>query len=112
MNCSGHFGYIRLNLPLFHIGYFKKVINILQCICKVVSAQQYCARVLLPEEQISFYKRGGLARRMDLTKAIAKFRKIVGECKKAKKCYYCDQPAGKIKKMAGHPTKVLFQPQR
>ncbi len=38
-------GYIRLELPVFHIGYFKNTVQILQCICKS------CSRVLLPEEE-------------------------------------------------------------
>jgi DNA-directed RNA polymerase beta' subunit len=33
--CVGHWGYVRLALPVFHIGYFREVIRILQCICKV-----------------------------------------------------------------------------
>jgi DNA-directed RNA polymerase III subunit RPC1 len=33
--CVGHYGYIRLVLPVFHIGFLKHVISILQCICKV-----------------------------------------------------------------------------
>ena len=33
--CNGHFGHVKLVLPVFHVGYFKKVIAILQCICKV-----------------------------------------------------------------------------
>ena len=32
--CSGHFGYIQLELPVFHAGYFKHTLAILQCICK------------------------------------------------------------------------------
>jgi|SRR5271154_6440349 len=32
--CNGHFGHVRLVLPVFHVGYFKKVISILQSICK------------------------------------------------------------------------------
>lgn len=34
-DCAGHFGYIKLVLPVFHIGYFKAIISILQEICKV-----------------------------------------------------------------------------
>ena len=34
-DCVGHFGYIRLELPVYHIGYLKAVLLILQCICKV-----------------------------------------------------------------------------
>lgn len=33
--CVGHYAYIKLVLPVFHIGYFKHVITILQDICKV-----------------------------------------------------------------------------
>jgi DNA-directed RNA polymerase III subunit RPC1 len=33
--CCGHFGHVRLVLPCFHVGYFKKIISILQSICKV-----------------------------------------------------------------------------
>ena len=40
-DCSGHFGYIPLTLPVFHIGYFRPTLNILQCICKT------CSRVLI-----------------------------------------------------------------
>lgn len=32
--CPGHFGYMKLELPVFHVGYFKHVVNILQSICK------------------------------------------------------------------------------
>jgi DNA-directed RNA polymerase III subunit RPC1 len=37
-DCAGHFGYIKLVLPVFHIGYFKAIIAILQEICKVCYA--------------------------------------------------------------------------
>ena len=33
--CNGHFGYVKLVLPVFHAGYFKRVIAILSSICKV-----------------------------------------------------------------------------
>jgi len=34
-DCIGHFAHIKLCLPVFHIGYFRSSIVILQCICKV-----------------------------------------------------------------------------
>lgn len=34
-DCAGHYGYIKLVLPVFHIGYFKAIVSILQEICKV-----------------------------------------------------------------------------
>ena len=35
--CTGHYGFIDLELPVFHIGYFRTTITILQSICKVLS---------------------------------------------------------------------------
>lgn len=34
-DCVGHYSYIKLVLPVFHIGYFRAVIQMLQDICKV-----------------------------------------------------------------------------
>ena len=34
-DCIGHYGYIDLELPVFHVGYFAGTIAILQTICKV-----------------------------------------------------------------------------
>lgn len=36
--CNGHFGHVKLVLPAFHVGYFKRIISILQEICKVFRA--------------------------------------------------------------------------
>jgi len=47
IDCAGHFGYIKLALPVFHIGFFKHTLTILQCICKS------CSRILLTEEEVS-----------------------------------------------------------
>ncbi len=33
--CNGHFGFVRLALPVFHVGFFKMIITILQQTCKV-----------------------------------------------------------------------------
>ncbi|KAK9865213.1 hypothetical protein WJX84_010418 [Apatococcus fuscideae] len=43
-DCTGHFGHVKLALPVFHIGYHKDTIQLLQCICKT------CSRVLLQED--------------------------------------------------------------
>ena len=39
-DCIGHYGFIDLELPCFHIGYFRTTITLLQMICKV-SYEQY-----------------------------------------------------------------------
>ena len=38
-------GYIRLELPVFHVGYVKHLVGILQCVCKS------CARVMVLEDE-------------------------------------------------------------
>ncbi|CAI4212150.1 unnamed protein product [Parascedosporium putredinis] len=48
-NCTGHFGHVRLPLPVFHIGYFRFTIAMLQNICKD------CAQVLLTEPDRGFF---------------------------------------------------------
>ena len=43
--CEGHFGHIELELPVFHIGYFKATVTILQRICKVYRCLRVCVCV-------------------------------------------------------------------
>jgi len=51
--CAGHFGHLRLTLPVFHQGYFKAIIACLACICKT------CNRILLtPDEQVNSCEEG------------------------------------------------------
>lgn len=47
VDCVGHYAYIKLVVPVFHIGYFKHTIGILQCICKVGCT---CASTLSPSQ--------------------------------------------------------------
>lgn len=48
---SSRAGYIRLELPVFHVGYFKNIVAILQCVCKT------CAHVMVPEDERRQYLR-------------------------------------------------------
>ncbi|KAF8516682.1 hypothetical protein JB92DRAFT_2909925 [Gautieria morchelliformis] len=91
-DCVGHYAYIKLILPVFHIGYFRHIVSILQQICKT------CARVMLPEsERRTFLKRfrrpnlENLARQ-HLCKAVnTAARKVVF-------CPYCGATNGTVKK--------------
>ena len=49
-DCIGHYGYIDLELPVFHVGYFRSIIQVLQCICKT------CGRILLKPELARSYR--------------------------------------------------------
>ncbi len=51
-DCQGHFGYIKLNEPVFHYGYLKYIEKILKCVCHNCSKM----KVLKSEDQIEKYK--------------------------------------------------------
>ncbi|TDL29012.1 beta and beta-prime subunits of DNA dependent RNA-polymerase [Rickenella mellea] len=98
-DCVGHYAYIKLALPVFHIGYFKHTIAILQQICKT------CARVLLEEPDRRVYlkrfRRPNLEniQRQSLCKAVnAMARKVVY-------CPYCSAINGAVKK--GGALKII-----
>ncbi|ETE58464.1 hypothetical protein L345_15814, partial [Ophiophagus hannah] len=81
--CLGHYGYIDLELPCFHVGYFKAVIGILQMICKT------CCRILLTTEEqkqfLDYLKRPGLTY---LQKRGLK-KKVSEKCRKKNTCPHC-----------------------
>lgn len=102
-DCSGHFGYIQLELPVFHVGYLRHTLAILQCICKK------CSRILLPQsgsqgmDRISFLKRLKRSHLMNedaLTKASI-FKKVIETCKKNTICCHCKYSNGIVKKIGG-----------
>jgi DNA-directed RNA polymerase III subunit RPC1 len=49
--CVGHFGYLDLALPVFHIGHMRTTVTILQTICKS------CSRVMLKEPDAKFFSK-------------------------------------------------------
>ncbi|KAF2982903.1 hypothetical protein EK904_005838 [Melospiza melodia maxima] len=91
-DCLGHYGYIDLELPCFHVGYFKAVIGILQMICKT------CCRIMLSVEEkkqfLDYLKRPGLTY---LQKRGLK-KKVSEKCRKKNTCPYCGAFNGTVKK--------------
>eukprot|EP00197_Chlamydomonas_leiostraca_P012021 CAMPEP_0202861128 /NCGR_PEP_ID=MMETSP1391-20130828/2625_1 /ASSEMBLY_ACC=CAM_ASM_000867 /TAXON_ID=1034604 /ORGANISM="Chlamydomonas leiostraca, Strain SAG 11-49" /LENGTH=1424 /DNA_ID=CAMNT_0049540457 /DNA_START=102 /DNA_END=4376 /DNA_ORIENTATION=+ len=94
-DCAGHFGYIQLELPVFHIGYFKNTIQLLQCICKT------CSRVLLPDTERQQWLRRFRNPRVERVQREAMFRKVIDRCKRQRFCPYCGQFNGTVKKTTG-----------
>lgn len=91
-DCLGHYGYLDLELPCFHVGYFKAIIGILQMICKTCS----CV-MLAKEEKLQFMdqlRRPGL---IYLQKRGLK-KKIWDKCRKRTLCLYCNAFNGPVKK--------------
>lgn len=35
-DCPGHFGFIELEVPIYHLGFFKHIIMSLNCLCRVL----------------------------------------------------------------------------
>ena len=94
-DCPGHYGHIKLALPVFHVGYFKPLIAVLQCICKT------CSRVLLHGE-----KRARFARQLshplvlnDYVRRTAAMKRVVETCKKERECPHCGALNGIVKKV-------------
>ncbi|BGP31083.1 DNA-directed RNA polymerase III subunit C1 (rpo31) [Rhodotorula toruloides] len=92
-DCVGHYAYIKLVLPVFHIGYFKHILSILQCICKT------CSRILLDSSQHRKYL--ALFRRPNLDSlTIAAYSKqLAALCRKCTTCPHCGAINGVVKKI-------------
>eukprot|EP00249_Psilotum_nudum_P032294 c47628_g1_i1 orf=1-606(-) len=100
--CPGHYGYIKLELPVFHIGYFKNIIQILQCICKS------CGRVLLSEEDRHKFLRRMRNPKVEVLQKRAIFKKLLDICKRQNCCPSCRDYNGTVKKI-GYTLKIAHE---
>jgi DNA-directed RNA polymerase III subunit RPC1 len=98
VDCAGHYGYIKLALPVFHIGFLRHTLHLLQCICKT------CSRVLLPESERLLHLRRMRNPKTDILAKSALFKKLVDKTKKVRNCPYCNATNGTVKKVTGAPT--------
>ncbi|KAF9083486.1 hypothetical protein BGX23_011391 [Mortierella sp. AD031] len=92
-DCIGHFAHIRLCLPVFHIGYFRAAIVILQNICKT------CSKVLLSEKDRRTYLRRLRAPNLENLTRKNVVKAVNDKCKKVVHCPYCDATNGTVKKV-------------
>jgi len=90
--CIGHFGYIELARPVFHIKFIPVIHNLLRCICRD------CGRLLIPKNKMTSFKKhldeieateGYEARQEEIRKSIAKLKTV-------KKCPHCKAAQQKI----------------
>ncbi|RWS14621.1 DNA-directed RNA polymerase III subunit RPC1-like protein, partial [Dinothrombium tinctorium] len=93
-DCCGHFGFIDIQLPVFHVGYFRFIINILQTICKT------CSRVLLLEKDRIRYTFRLRKPELSYLEKKALHKDVIDKCKKVRKCPYCNAYNGQVKKVA------------
>ncbi|KAI5116058.1 hypothetical protein M0805_002844 [Coniferiporia weirii] len=92
-DCVGHYAYIKLALPVFHIGYFKHIISILQCICKT------CARVLLDEPERRVYLKRFRRPNLENIQRTALIKAVNALSRKVVYCPYCAATNGAVKKV-------------
>ncbi|KAJ8318173.1 hypothetical protein KUTeg_003264 [Tegillarca granosa] len=90
-DCIGHYGYIDLELPCFHIGYFRTIITILQMICK------NCSCVLLRPEDRKIFLDSVKKPLTYLQRKVLK-KKIYEKCRKVSHCPECSMYNGMVKK--------------
>ena len=100
--CPGHFGYIRLHLPIFHIGFFKAIIDILRCICK------NCGRILLRDEDKEKYRPILRKKKLSSLKRKGLFKEICDLCRKVKICQYCGAYNGTVKHIPGTDATIII----
>ena len=103
--CPGHFGFIQLELPVFHVGFFRHTQQVLQAICKT------CSRILLSgDDAESWLKRVRTARlRHDPLVSKQLFKKVVEQCKKVKICPHCNSFNGVVKKGIRGPLSLIHE---
>lgn len=102
--CVGHYGYIKLALPVFHIGYFRPTINMLSCICKT------CSRILLPREERETFLNRFRRSSLDSRQRTSANRAILASCKKQTICRHCGAINGPVKKLG--PMRIVHEPFR
>lgn len=99
-HCNGHFGHVRLVLPAFHVGYFKRVIGILQEICKE------CSRILLPESERRTFLREMRRPGLDNLRRMQIAKRINERCRKTRNCEVCGTVNGTVKKAGSSALKI------
>ncbi|CAD7087568.1 unnamed protein product [Hermetia illucens] len=103
--CVGHFGYLDLALPVFHVGHFRSTISILQMICKT------CSHVMMKKVDKDKFMRRLLNPDLSYLAKKAIHSQVLTKAKKHTKCPNCDAINGTVKKGPGL-MKILHEPFR
>ncbi|KAF4400135.1 hypothetical protein G4B88_021349 [Cannabis sativa] len=93
-DCPGHYGYFKLPLPVYNVGYLSTILDILKCICKT------CSRILLDDKlRLDFLKKMR-STKIEPLKKTELMKKIVKKCNsRAAKCPKCGSLNGSVKKV-------------
>ncbi|KAI7872362.1 hypothetical protein BDF14DRAFT_1717191 [Spinellus fusiger] len=92
--CAGHWGYLKLVLPIFHIGYFRAS----------------CSRVMLEEQERRTFLKRLRAPGLDNLQRGRVIKAINERCKKVTFCPHCQATNGVVKKVG--PMKITHDKYR
>ncbi|KAJ3669151.1 hypothetical protein LUZ60_011101 [Juncus effusus] len=92
-DCPGHFGYVNLVLPVYNVGFFSLVLDILKCICKG------CSRILLQDKDRRAFMKKMRNPRADALQKQNLVKTIRDKCKTSI-CPWCGFKNGTVKKKA------------
>ncbi|XP_010483650.1 PREDICTED: DNA-directed RNA polymerase III subunit 1 [Camelina sativa] len=97
-NCPGHYGYLKLDLPVYNIGYFNFILDILKCICK------RCSNMLLDEKLYEDHLRKMRSPKMEPLKKTELAKAVVKKCstmasQRVITCKKCGYQNGMVKKI-------------
>ena len=87
--CKGHFGKIELIRPVVHVGYSKKIYQVLSVSCRK------CGRVMLPDDEISKYREK--VEQMSFVYSNLVEREAFQKARGKKVCPHCKERQGEIK---------------
>ncbi|KAI8424737.1 hypothetical protein MSG28_006690 [Choristoneura fumiferana] len=104
--CVGHYGYIELALPVFHVGYFRSIITILQSICKE------CSKVMLQENVKRSFRRKFMNPELSYLHKKALRAAVLKKAKTCTKCPYCESLNGIVKKSSAGILKIIHDKYR
>ena len=100
-SCNGHWGYVRLNAPCFHVGFLSFTIDILNQVCKT------CASILLDDVERRKYLRNLSRPGLDNYQRKILLKRIQTECKKRYVCPHCGASNGPVRKAPGNACKLV-----
>lgn len=103
--CVGHFGYLDLALPVFHVGHFRATITILQSICKT------CSRVMLKQDDAKSFNKRLMNPNLSYLAKKSIHQQVLKKAKKHTKCPHCESVNGPVKKGTGL-MKIVHEPYR
>lgn len=98
--CVGHFGHVELDLPIYHIGFFKHLIQILKMVCK------YCYHVLLPRKDLEAALQKMRKLEHKYIERQQAFKKIFKEASKNLNCPHCNRRNPVVQKLAKVAGKI------